>query len=225
MFSVKFDLKKFNKDMKNLISYSDGFIEGAMLGRRPFLDNFGKVIVEGMKQFIDSMAKVDPQILHHVYEWNQVGSPSARLYNLSYAVTPAGIVIGSSFRQSTSVKQGSKEPFYDKARIMEAGIPIRIAPKESRVLVFEDNGETVFTTKPVQINDPGGEAVQGGFQKTLNVFFSQYFTQAFLISSGIMGRLQNLSAYKKNLNVGIKMGRSKGKEAGYRWIVEAGVIR
>jgi len=225
MFSVKFDLKKFNKDMRNLITYSEGFVEGVMLGRRAFLDNFGRVIIEGMKQFIDSMAKVDPQILQHVYEWNRVGSPEARLYSLTYSVTPMGIVIGSSFRQSASIKPGSKKPFYDKARIMEAGIPITVAPRESRVLVFEENGETVFTTKPVQINDPGGPAAKGGFQKTLNIFFSQYFTQAFLLSSGIMNRLQNLSAYKRNLNVGIRIGRSKGKETGYRWIVEAGVIK
>lgn len=225
MYKVRFDTKKFNKDMRNLIAYSEGFLDGAMLGRQAFLNNFGQVILEGMKQFIDSMAKVDPQLLHHVYEWNQTGSPSARLYDLSYVVSPVGLSINATFRQSTSIKDGSKEPFYDKARIMEAGLPIQIRPKESRVLVFEENGETVFTTKPVTVRDPGGPDVKGGFNKTLDTFFNQYFTQAFLISSGIIDKLKDLSAYKKNLNIGIRMGRSKGREAGFRWIVQAGVIK
>ena len=225
MFSVKFDSKKFNKDMQNLVAYSEGFVEGITLGRAAFLHNFGSVVLEGLKQFIDSMAKVDPELLQHVYEWDQVGSPSARLYDLSYTVSVGGLSFNSTFRQSSSIKQGSKEPFYDKARIMESGLPVTIRPRLAKVLVFEENGETVYTSNPVIVNNPGGEKARGGFERTMKTFFGQYFTQAFLVSSGIIDRLKDMSAYERNLNIGIRMGRSKGKETGYRWILQAGVIR
>lgn len=225
MFSVKFDSKKFNKDMQNLVAYSEGFVEGIVLGRAAFLQNFGVVVLEGLKQFIDSMAKVDPELLQHVYEWNQTGSPSARLYDLSYVVSVGGLSVNSTFKQSTSIKEGSREPFYDKARIMESGLPVTIKPKVAKVLVFEADGKTIYTANPVTVTNPGGERARGGFEQTMKTFFGQYFTQAFLISSGIMDRLKDMSAYERNLNMGIRMGRSKGKETGYRWIVQAGVTR
>lgn len=225
MYRVSFDTKKFDKDMRRLVEYSQGFIDGVQLGRAAFLNNFALVVMEGMKQFIDSMARVDPALLHHVYEWEKTGSPSARLYDINYVVSAAGISFNSTFRQSTSVKEGSKEPFYDKARIMEQGLPITIRPRLATVLTFNEDGEQVFTKKPIRINNPGGEGVKGGFQQTLDNFFNNYFRQSFLTSSGILDRLKNMSDYQKNLNIGIRMGRSKGKEVGYRWIVSAGVVK
>jgi len=225
MYRVSFDTKKFDKDMRRLVEYSSGFLEGVKLGRPAFLNNFGLVVIEGIKQFVDSMARVDPSLLQHVYEWEQSGSPAARLYDINYVVSSVGISINSTFRQSTSIKEGSREPFYDKARIMEDGLPITIEPKQATVLTFNDNGEQVFTKKPVRINNPGGENAKGGFAQTLDNFFNNYFRQSFLRSSGILDRLKDMSDYKKNLNVGIRMGRSKGKETGYRWIINAGVMK
>jgi hypothetical protein len=152
------------------------------------------------------------------------GSPQARLYDISYTTSNLGLSFKSSFSQSTSIKNGSRVPFYDKARIMEQGIPVTIRPKFAQVLAFDDNGEQVFTRGPVEVLNPGGTEVEGGFERVFDMFFNTYFSQAFLRTSGIAKYLEDPKVYKKNLPAGKKMGKAKGVSTGYRWIANAGVI-
>lgn len=219
-----YDNAKFLKEMKNITDYSLGFFDGIELGKNKFLSNLASGTIRAMKEFVDSVARVNPEILHHVYEWGATGSPEARLFDIDYTVTGAGISMNSTFRQSMSIKNGSNVPFYDKARIMEYGIPVTIKPKQASVLAFEQDGETVFTSKPVTVRNPGGDLTRGSLESTLNMFIQQYFSQSFLISSGIMDKIKNTSAYRRNLAIGAKLGRAKGKQVGYSWIVNAGVI-
>ena len=79
-----FNSAQFKKEMSNIVDYSMGFLEGIQRGKTIFLKTVGLETVELMKEFIDSNARVNPDMLHHVYEWNQTGSPSARLYDISY---------------------------------------------------------------------------------------------------------------------------------------------
>lgn len=220
---TKFNSNQFKKEMNNIVNYSIGFLEGAQRGKTIFLKTLGMETVELMKDFIDSNARVNPEMLHHIYEWNQTGSPRARLYDISYTTSNLGLSFRSSFSQSTSVKNGSRTPFYDKARIMEEGIPVTIRPRTAQVLAFEENGETVFTQGPVEVLNPGGTEVQGGFEKVFDMFFNRYFSQAFLRVSGVAQYFENPQIYKKNIQAGKKMGRSKGISTGYRWIANAGV--
>ena len=218
-----FNSAQFKKEMNNIVDYSMGFLEGIQRGKTVFLKTIGVETVELMKEFIDSNARVNPDMLHHVYEWNQTGSPSARLYDISYTTSNLGLSFRSSFRQSTSIKNGSRTPFYDKARIMEEGIPVTIRPRVAQVLAFEDNGETVFTKNEVRVDNPGGTEVQGGFEKVFDMFFNRYFSQAFLRVSGIARYLENPIVYRKDMAAGKRLGRSKGLSTGYRWIANAGV--
>lgn len=222
---LRFDSDQFVKDINNIVKYSVGFLDGVQKGRVGLLDNLAKTSIEALKEFIDSNARVDPEMLAHMYEWNQSGSPDARLYDLDYTIVGPGLTVNSTFRQSQSVKEGSTEPFYDKARIMEYGIPVRIAPKKSSVLAFESNGEMVFTKNPVRVSNPGGQAAQGGYQEVFHNFFDKYFTQSFMISSGIFSHLQNPIDYKNNLQAGKTGGRSIGLKTGYQWISRGGLLR
>jgi len=218
-----FNSNQFKKEMNNIVNYSVGFLEGVQKGKTVFLKTVGLETVELMKEFIDSNARVNPDMLHHVYEWNQTGSPSARLYDISYTTSNLGLSFRSSFSQSTSIKDGSRTPFYDKARIMEYGIPVTIRPKVAQVLAFEDGGETIFTQGPVRVDNPGGMQAEGGFEKVFDMFFNRYFSQAFLRVSGIAKYLENPQVYKKDMQSGKKMGKTKGLSTGYRWIANAGV--
>jgi hypothetical protein len=218
-----FDSKQFKKEMNNIVNYSVGFLEGIQKGKTVFLKTVGLETVELMKEFIDSNARVNPDMLHHIYEWNQTGSPSARLYDISYTTSNLGLSFMSSFSQSTSIKNGSRTPFYDKARIMEEGIPVTIRPRLAQALAFDDNGETIFTKSPVRVDNPGGTQVEGGFERVFDMFFNRYFSQAFLRVSGVAKYLENPHVYKKDMQSGKKMGKSKGISTGYRWIVNAGV--
>lgn len=215
--------KAFKKDMKNIIDYSIGFLEGVNSGKTKFLENVGMLTKELLEQYIDTNARVNPTALHHVYEWYKVGSPDARLYNIDYTISNLGLSFKSTFKQSKSIQQGSSTPFYNKAKIMESGTPVTIKPKKSSVLVFEQDGETVFSKGESFVSDPGGVQVQGSFEKTVDQFFTRYFTQAFLKSSGIADYLNNPVAFKRNLNAGKAAGRSRGLDVGYRWIANAGI--
>lgn len=218
MISVRFDSKKFMRDMDNIMEYSLGFLEGAQRGKQAMLNNVGKATIELIKEYVDAHARVNPAALHHMYEWQKTGSPDARLFDINYDVSGLGLSIKSTFRQSTSVKNGSTVPFYDKARIMEYGIPVKITPKKSSVLVFENNGETVFTSKEVSVSQPGGISVEGSYERVFDSFFTAYFSQAFLLKTGILGYIEDTSIYKNNLRAGRALGRPKGITTGYRWI-------
>jgi hypothetical protein len=81
----------------------------------------------------------------------------------------------------------------------------------------------VFTKKPIKVTNPGGVEAQGGFEKTMDLFFNKYFSQSFLRTSGVAQYLENPVVYKKNLRAGKTRGRSKGLSVGYTWVANAGV--
>jgi len=218
MIQVKYRSNDFMKDMNSVVQYASGFLEGAKDGKRELLETVGKRTVEILKEFIDANARSNDAILHHVYEWHEAGSPNSRLFDLEYSAVRGGLTIMSTFRQSLSVQSGSTTPFYDKARIMEQGIPVTIKPKKSSVLAFEDNGEQVFTKSPVSVANPGGEAAAGGFKETIDMFFRSYWQQSFLESTGIADILRNPIQFKKNLPRAKAGGKSIGYDVGYRWI-------
>ncbi len=218
------DDTKFLKDMENIINYSAGFLEGVHAGKRQFLNTLGYQIKDVIQDFIDVNARINPESLHHVYEWYRTGSPDARLYDITYTVSNLGLSFRSTFRQSQVVKDGSKVPFYDKAKIMEQGLPVKIKPVTAKVLAFNVGGQQVFTNKEVTVVNPGGSAAAGGFEKTFNNFFDRYFAQSFLLSSGIIKYLENPIAYKNNMRSGKIGGKSAGFQTGYRWIVSAGAL-
>lgn len=223
MLSAQIDLTDFNKTMKNAIEYSQGFMEGVKRGQPVFMQKLGKAVIESMKQFIDANARVNPAMLQHVYEWDQAGSPNARLFDINYKSTKNGISIGATFRQSTAVQPGSYVPFYDKARIMENGIPVTIQPVRAKALRFEQDGETVFTKGPVVVANPGGDAAQGGLENAIDTFVNQYFSQSFLRFSGLAKYLEKPDLFKRELRKAKNGGRAAGTSAGYRWIVNAEV--
>ena len=218
---IKIDSKQFKREMNNIVDYSIGFLEGVKGGKTVFFNNLGRETIEVLKEFVDMNARIDPAMLQHVYEWYRVGSPDARLFDIEYTVSNQGLSIYSTLSQSSSIKSGSNTPFYDKARIMEKGIPVTIRPKKSKVLVFEDNGETVFTKNPVTVNNPGGEDAEGGFEQVLDIFLNQYFRQSFLRSSGLSDYIRSPKAFKTNLRAGAKYGKGFGYSTGYKWIANA----
>jgi hypothetical protein len=217
---VTTNIKSFRKTMNNVIEYSNGFVDGVQKGKKVFLNNLGKSVIFAMGQYVDMQARSNPRSLHHVYEWYQTGSPQARLFDIDYTVSNLGLSFNSKFRQSQSLSQDANVPFYNKASIMENGIPVLIKPKRT-VLAFEKGGQTVFTRKPVSIRNPGGEDVEGSFERVVDQFILSYFKQSFIKASGLYDYINRPTVFKKNVNAGSKMGRSKGVDTGFRWIANA----
>ncbi len=218
---VTLSVNNFEKQLMNIANYSLGFIDGVNKGKKVFFDNLGKGTIYALGQYIDSEARSNRSALHHVYEWYQTGSPEARLFDLNYTVSNLGLSINSTFRQSNTMQADSSRPFYNKARIMENGIPVVIKPKGDRPLRFYEGGNTIFVKKPITVRSPGGEEVQGSFERVFDEFMTRYFTQAFLRSSGLVDYIKNPVIFKKNFAAGAKAGKSKGVSTGYKWITNA----
>ncbi len=218
---VSIQTNNFEKELLNIANYSLGFLEGAQKGKKVFLDNLGRGVIFALGQYVDVEARANKEALHHVYEWYQTGSPQARLFDITYTVSNLGLSLNSTFRQSRTIQQDATTPFYNKAKIMENGIPVVIRPKKNSVLRFYEGGETVFTSKPVTVRNPGGNQVEGSFERIFDEFMTRYFTQAFLRASGISDYISNPVIYKKNLPAGAKQGRPKGVSTGYKWITNA----
>ena len=218
MIKVKFKTTDFMKEMDSMVQYANGFMDGAQAGKKQLLETIGAKTKEILESFIDSNARTNQAVLHHVYEWQQSGNAASRLFDIEYTTSGGGLTLRSTFRQSVSVKNGSTTPFYDKARIIEEGIPVRIKAKVSSVLSFSDGGEQVFTKLPIDVSNPGGSEANGGFQRIVDLFFNSYWKQSFLKTSGIADILRNPIQFKQNLPRAKAGGRSVGYDVGYRWI-------
>lgn len=218
MILVKFDDKKVMKDLNNVIQYSIGFLEGAQTGKKFLLANLGQELKVLVADFIDSNARVNPEALHHVYEWYQTGSPAARLFDIDYVIAGGGLSVNGTLRQSRANARNSDVPFYDKARVMERGIPVTIEPKKAKALRFEQDGQTVFTKGSVTVDNPGGTAVQGSFEETFRQFFLTFASQALLEISGLSEGLKNPVAFKSNFAAGVRGGKPVGVSAGLKFI-------
>jgi hypothetical protein len=215
--------KSFESQMNNIVNYSVGFLDGVQKGKKIFLKNLGAGTIQAMAAYVDVSARGNPNALHHVYEWYQTGSPSARLFDLDYTVSNNGLTVNSRFRQSRTLREDSNEPFYNKASIMENKVAVTITPKKSSVLVFQEGGQTIFTKNAVTVRSPGGEYVAGSFERTIDEFMLRYFKQSFLRASGLYDYIKKPTAYKQNIKSGAKFGKSKGIETGFKWIANAKV--
>ena len=224
MLKIHFNSRQFQKEMNNIINYSTGFIDGIGRGKKAMYAALGPQISELASQFVDANARVSPELLHHVYEWHRTGSPEARLFDIDFTVSNLGLTFRSSLKQSTSIKNGSNVPFYNKAEVMEKGIGVTIRPTRAQALRFEINGEEIFTSREVRVENPGGQT-EGQFKNVISNFFGVYFRQSFLESSGLGQYFKYPKVYAKNLNAGKRGGRSVGLKAGYQWVVNAGAIK
>lgn len=211
------DDKLFMKQMNNLVQYGFGFVEGAQSGKAQLLKQLGPEVRTLLEQYIDANARMNPEELQHVYEWYQTGNPNGRLFDIEYVVTGLGLSFQSSFRQSTSIKNGSNVPFYNKARVMESGVSVTIRPKDSDVLAFQDGSDTVFTKSPVTVK-PGGTASTGSYEEVFKEFFNRYLSQTFLDVTGLRKHLGTPLAFKNNLAAGLAGGRSVGVRVGRQWM-------
>ena len=145
-------------------------------------------------EYIDSQARVKPRSLHHVYEWNKAGVPTARLFKL-HTIDMGGLSfkINYDFKLSKSSvpsknkKQKKKYIFANKASVMEAGMPIVIRPRSAERLVFEMDGETVFMPKgtSVTVKKPGGAQASHQFSLSYGRFFGGQLVNSSIKSSGL----------------------------------------
>jgi hypothetical protein len=137
---------------------------------------------------VDQLARAEPERFHHIYEWNRVGDPTARLWRNLF-MGPRGHKV-ATFRWMASksivpvppnseIQRADGKPhkntlkevhqFIWKAPIMEYDMSVLIKPSRNGVLAMlerEDGGYTLyFTRQSVQVDHPGGRLTTGALTK------------------------------------------------------------
>jgi hypothetical protein len=220
---VKFNGKNFIDTLTNVTNYSQGFIDEVKRNQNKITEKIASTSVNVFYDYLDGLARSHPGMLHHVYEWGQVGDPFARLYELSVSLQGKSAVVSADFLQSDTPSPTSRETFYDKANIMEEGIPLVIEEKDAQVLFFEIEGEEFFRNGPIYIANPGGGATRGSFVRAYNEFYNIYFTKDYLNSIKFYDHFRGSKEYQKNVKIASKSknATSIGRAAALSWINNA----
>lgn len=216
LFHVRYDSKEINRILGNSVQFSYGFLDGIDMQQIVFNQQLGEYTVDALGKYIDSQARMNPDALHHVYEWGSIGDSGSRLFSITPKASKRVIHFSGKFLPSkTSVNGG--DVFVNKAEVMENGISVTVEPVNSSVLVFEDEGETVFTANAVYIANPGGDEVAGSFAAVVEDFFSSYFTNAFL--QPLINDLQTADEFSQLFPQGAKNGGfATGVKAGKKYL-------
>ena len=210
------------KKLNNTVKYSNGFIAELNKNKALLNQKVGSTSIAAFYDYLDGLARSHPGMLHHVYEWEGVGDPMERLYDLSLQINNTSAVIDAEFLESNVPSQDGGEPFYNKAIIMEEGIPVVINEKNAKALAFTINGEEYFRVGPITIPNPGGEATRGSFVEAFNEFYGKYFTEVYLSAIKFYDYFSNPKVYENYFSSGVKGGGSStGKAAALSWITKA----
>lgn len=221
MISANVDIKELMNVLNNTTNYSKGFLRGAEMNKLEFNRVLGGYTAEALKRYIDSKARMNPESLHHIYEWDSVGESSSRLFDFNVVTKANSIIFSGKFLSSRTPSPNSDDVFSDKAEVMENKIAITIEPKNSDVLAFEEDGEMVFVATSIYIANPGGDAVAGSFGRVVSEFFDKYFTASIL--QGILKDLSTPEEFIQYFSQGAKSGGSAGVKAGRKYFSIKGV--
>ena len=210
------------KMLKNSVEYSGAFVSELKKNQDILNRKVGQESIDVFYDYLDGLARSHPGMLHHVYEWGNVGNPTERLFELTMSVNKTSAVISADFLQSRIPSPTSTEPFYDKAQIMEDGQTVTINQVEADVLFFEIDGEEFFRSGPIVIANPGGEATRGSFLEAFDEFYGVYFTEVYLKAIRFYQYFSNPRAFEKYFASATKGGASaKGRKAALSWIMNA----
>jgi len=222
MITARIKGDKVIKMLKNSVEYTGAFASELKRNQDILNRKVGEESIDVFYLYLDGLARSHPGMLHHVYEWGNVGNPAERLFELTMSVNKTSAVIDAEFLQSMVPSPTSTEPFYDKAQIMEEGRTVTINQVEADVLFFEADGEEFFRSGPIVIANPGGEATRGSFVQAFDEFYGSYFTEVHLKAIRFYQYFANPKVFEKYFASATKGGASsKGKKAALSWIMNA----
>jgi len=220
MPTAKINAKKAMKILNNVVQYSDGFIKETKAQEARVTARLANLSIDGFYDYMDQLARVNPGMLHHVYEWGRVGDPGSRLFELKKQISKNNAVITSEFLTSETISSTSNEPFYEKAKIMEEGISVVVQEVEAQALFFEIDGVEYFRTGPIVIENPGGSEVRGSFVEQFEEFYNTYLDDVYLKAIRFYQYFMDAKPYERNFNSAVKSGNANmiGRKTALSWI-------
>jgi hypothetical protein len=204
MIKLSVNSSKVNKRL-NLTVESIGQMKDSF-----FLEEIAKatftIVGERFVLAVDRFAVQNPKKMHHVYEWQQIGNPRARLFVIERLSTLKGsLIINSSFIPSkmpvpinpellvpgkTGKYVNKKNIFKNKADVMEKGLPIQYTA--SNILAFAGRTGIMFLRPGamISIKNPGGISTKNSFSSFMLDWYNGN-AQSIMNSSGIYEKIAN----------------------------------
>ena len=170
MISFKFNVLPVVKAFDQVTKY---YIDGLLAleeSGTTLTTNVSNRLLQEMYIYLDSMTRADPARYKHMYEWDQAGDSSARLFRLTNTVHNNVSNLDFQYLDSTKPVPDSTQVFRNKAQALEEGWTFHISPVHSDVLAFEDDGETVFVRGTI-VTTPG-QYIQGNFTRLIDDYIS-----------------------------------------------------
>ena len=204
---IKLQIKKSDIDniSKQLLMKVEGMTE---LTRSSTLDQIANAafVILG-KRFMtatDTYSSINRKRMHHIYEWNQVGIPSARLFVIERSLVLNGtMMVSSKFLLSRTPVPvnpqlrnagnsgkfvSTNHIFKQKAEVMETGRIVSFQAKKTLAFLGNNGIQFVKAGKIINILHPGGIAVKSSF-KNFMVDWYEKNTQSIMDSSGLYEKI------------------------------------
>lgn len=148
----------------------------------PILKYTHSVMSNAFTEYMSVVGASQPSRFHHVYEWGQVGDPTAKLWNdqlIGNGATRTATFTWKASKQVVPVRDDFLEVgvkqihvFVWKAPVMEYGKNITIRPKRGKFLSYftgpttpEGKYKMQVTPNPIVVTDPGGKMTHGSFTR------------------------------------------------------------
>ncbi|QNN99137.1 hypothetical protein SEA_FAUST_34 [Streptomyces phage Faust] len=148
----------------------------------PVLKYTHVVMSQAFTEYMSAVAVAAPSRFHHVYEWGQVGDPTAKLWDdkllgqganrtatFQWRASKQVVPVRADFREA-GVKQ--IHVFVWKAPVMEYTKTLRIEPKRGKYLATftgptnpEGKYQKRFVQGGITVKNPGGALTKGAFTK------------------------------------------------------------
>jgi hypothetical protein len=220
---MKINSKEAMKVLNNVVNYSEGFLKESKARESYVASKLASTSITAFYEYLDVVARTNPGMLHHVYEWGEVGNPAARLVELKKVLAGKKAEVVSDFLQSTSIPENGSEPFWNKAEVMEEGITVQINEVSAQALFFQVDGEEFFRTGPIVIENPGGEQVRGSFVRVFEEFYNNYFDQVYLRSIRFYDHFTKSREFESGFNSAVRSGNASsiGRKTALSWIINA----
>lgn len=221
---VRVDAKDLMDTLRNTVQYSDAFLKELKQREPRLTQKLADTSIVAFYEYLDGLARSHPGMLHHVYEWGQVGDPFGRLFELNRVLAKNSATINTEFLSSDSVSSNGTTPFYDKASVMEEGLPVVVNEKDASVLFFEIDGEEFFRHGPIYIANPGGSNTRGSFVRAFNEFYQFYFSNFYLRSIRFYEHFNTPTDFIRNFRSAVKSksgAAAAGRKMALSWIDSA----
>ena len=164
---------------------------------------------------VDTYSAINHKKMHHIYEWNQVGRPNARLFILERNTLFGGnSYFSTKFLQSKTPvpvasellipnKKGkyvsTKHIFRDKAQVMEEGKAVTFQAKKTLAFLGKQGINFIQKGSVVNIPNPGGVGVKNSLQDFMSLWYTKN-AQVIMDSSGLYEKIVQETALCLSVN-------------------------